>query len=426
MISKKNFKIKIQDQIVEKELLESQIEKLNKNIEEINTSRTYFKSRIEHYKELIDRETLARSESDLISQLEESKSEYEELKSSNNIEEKVRHLNLKIKELESDKMKLMNSNTSLKSCDEKLKEEIDERNLKKEKINKSFNIPFDGSLPKMILRNSINTSCPYGLCRGQNNVDPNKKRHKNGINCPLNPINENLKPKYGFKDKDILNELPKNLEKSILAVISEIDTDSDSCLDELDTKRKKLDFRSKNNNYKTVNFPTDNHSECSAIDQIGHNNSDEDQVVGIFKSRGKANGRMVVRQGPYGGIYYEIPHSFIWNNFSLSLKKSIVNYLFSIICKIYIFVLNKAKIQILWANRRINFFTKIYKEKINFFKSNYLTCHVKIRIYCKFSGSVIRDTIPHMDFTFKLIHLIFKLHQENIDVNLRQITKLLH
>ncbi|RMZ98125.1 hypothetical protein BpHYR1_037694, partial [Brachionus plicatilis] len=74
-----------------------------------------------------EKETLARSESDLISQLEESKSEYgklsaeynllnqrilqlenekknhqEELKSSNKFEEKVRHLNLKIKELESD------------------------------------------------------------------------------------------------------------------------------------------------------------------------------------------------------------------------------------------------------------------------------------------------------------------------------------
>ncbi|RNA33285.1 hypothetical protein BpHYR1_021267 [Brachionus plicatilis] len=316
------------------------------------------------------------------------------MKSSNKFEEKVRHLNLEIKELELDKMKLMNSNTSLKSCNEKLKEEIDERvrslsadldfsrilnqynkklelkkleNLKSDlekredkcliiekelnDLKKSFNIPFDGSLPKIILRNSINTSCPYGLCRGQNNVDPNKKRHKNGINCPLNPINENLKPKYGCKDKDILNELPKNLEISILAGISETDTDLDSCLDELETKRKKLDFRSKNNNYKTVNFPTDNHSECSAIDQIGHNKSfpkyvhkgDEDQVVGIFKSRGKANCRMVT-QGPYGGIYYEIPHSFnaqhqkylikicnklqIWNNFSLSLKKSIVNYLF--------------------------------------------------------------------------------------------------
>ncbi|RNA22179.1 hypothetical protein BpHYR1_043057 [Brachionus plicatilis] len=200
--NEKELNMLIQNQIVEKELLESQIEKLNKNIEEINTSRTDLKSRIEHYKELIDRfgelnkeienlenekETLARSESNLISQLEESKSEYEELKSSNKFEEKVRHLNLKIKELESDKMKLMNSNTSLKSCNEKLKEEIDKR--------KSFNIPFAGSLPKMILRNSINTSCPYGLCRGQNNVDLNKKRHKNGINCPLNPINENLNTK---------------------------------------------------------------------------------------------------------------------------------------------------------------------------------------------------------------------------------------
>ncbi|RNA07445.1 hypothetical protein BpHYR1_024434, partial [Brachionus plicatilis] len=144
MNSNTYFKIKIQDQIVEKELLESQIEKLKKNIEEINTSRTDLKSRIEHYKELIDR---------------------------------FRELNKEIENLENDK--------------------------------------------------------------------------------------------------------------------------------------------SKNNNYKTVNFSTDDHSECSAIDQIGHNKSipkyvhkgDEDQVVGISKSRRKANGRMV-RQGPYGGIYYEIPHSF--------------------------------------------------------------------------------------------------------------------
>ncbi|RNA37862.1 hypothetical protein BpHYR1_023110 [Brachionus plicatilis] len=353
-----------------------------------NQIRTDLKSRIEHYKELIDRfgelnkeieylenekETLARSESDLISQLEESKSEYgklpaeynllnqrilqlenekknhqEELKSSNKFEEKVRHLNLKIKELESDKMILMNSNTSLKSCNEKLKEEIDERvrsfsadldysrilnqynkrlelkkklenlksDLKKREdkcliiekelndLKKSFNIPFD------VLTIYVEDRIMLILI----------KKDKNGINYPFNPINENLKPKYGFKDKDILNELPKNLEKSILAVISETDTDSDSCLDELDTKRKIQKQQLKNYN----------HSECSAIDQIGHNKGipkyvhkgDEDQVVGIFKSRGKANGRMV-RQGPYGGIYYEIPHLF--KKILLKLRKVKIN-----------------------------------------------------------------------------------------------------
>ncbi|RNA32370.1 hypothetical protein BpHYR1_052925 [Brachionus plicatilis] len=57
-----------------------------------------------------------------------------------------------------------------------------------------------------------------------------------------------------------------------------------------------------------------NHSECSAIDQIGHNKSIPKYVhkgmkIKLLESRGKANGRMV-RQGQNEGIYYEIPHSF--------------------------------------------------------------------------------------------------------------------